>query len=57
MGSAVSEVLSQNFPVKIKILGIKDTFGESGTPQELLFKYNLNEISIFNSIQKFLNEN
>lgn len=56
MGSAVSEVLSQNFPVKIKITGINDSFGESGSPEELLIKYNLDEISIFKSILNFLDE-
>jgi transketolase len=39
MGSAVAEVLSQNYPVPIKFVGIKDRFGESGTPEELLKKF------------------
>lgn len=41
LGSAVSEVLSQNYPVKMKIMGINDSFGESGQPEELLEKYGL----------------
>lgn len=40
-GSAVAEVISQNYPVKIKLLGIEDTFAESGESEELLDNYNL----------------
>jgi len=41
MGSAVCELVSQNFPVPVKMVGIKDTFGESGAPLELLKHFNL----------------
>lgn len=41
MGSAVSEFISQNLPVPIKMVGIRDSFGESGTPLELLEHFNL----------------
>jgi len=41
MGSAVSEFISQNLPVPIKMVGIRDLFGESGTPLELLEHFNL----------------
>ena len=39
LGSAVSEVVSENHPVKVKKVGLNDCFGESGTPGELLEKY------------------
>lgn len=42
LGTAVCEVLSENFPAKVTRIGIKDTFGESGKAEELLKKYNLN---------------
>ena len=35
LGSAVSEVVSENHPVKVKKVGLNDCFGESGTPGEL----------------------
>ncbi len=41
MGSAVAEFLSQNLPVPMKMLGINDKFGESGTPMELLKYFGL----------------
>lgn len=41
LGSAVSEVVTEECPVVVKKVGINDTFGESGTPAELLKKYGL----------------
>lgn len=41
LGSAVAEVLVENYPVPLKRVGIKDTFGESGPPELLLEKYGL----------------
>ena len=41
LGSAVSEVVSENCPIIVKKVGINDCFGESGTPAELLEKYGL----------------
>ncbi len=41
LGSAVAEVVSAHFPVPIKMIGINDHFGESGTQEELLEKFGL----------------
>lgn len=41
LGSAVSEALSETCPVPIVRVGTRDTFGESGTPEELIQKYGL----------------
>ena len=41
LGGAVSEVLSENYPTLIKRIGIKDTFGESGSLNDLFYKYGL----------------
>ncbi|ACV64660.1 Transketolase central region [Desulfofarcimen acetoxidans DSM 771] len=41
LGSAVAEVLAENCQVPLKRVGIKDSFGESGKPAELLEKYGL----------------
>lgn len=56
MGSAVAELLSQNYPTKMKIIGMPDTFGESGSPEELLIKYKLDAKSIYNECLKLINE-
>ena len=41
MGSAVAEVLAQNFPVPIEFIGIQDKFGQSGSPDELIEHYGM----------------
>jgi transketolase len=41
LGSAVAEYLSQELPIPIQILGVRDTFGESGSRDALLEKYEL----------------
>jgi transketolase len=54
MGSAVAEVLSQNYPVKIKIMGVNNQFGRSGTPDELYKAYHLHELDIANEVKQIL---
>lgn len=46
MGSAVSEVLTDQYPIPLKRVGVNDTFGESGEAQELLNKYGLTSAHI-----------
>ncbi len=46
MGSAVAEVLAENYPVPVKIHGIYDRFAESGGGWELLKKYKLDAAGI-----------
>lgn len=52
LGAAVAEVVTQNYPVKMSIIGIKDTFGESGKPAELLEKYGLTADDIVAAVKK-----
>lgn len=51
LGSAVAEVLSQKVPRKIKMVGVQDTFGESGKPDELLEKYGLTVKDIVKAVE------
>ena len=53
-GSSVAEVLSENLPVKMKRIGVNDTFGESGKMSELWEKHGLDVDSITHSIVDFL---
>jgi len=41
LGSAVAEVLSQNHPCPLEMVAVKDTFAESGEPDELAEKYEI----------------
>ncbi|AKA71523.1 transketolase family protein [Clostridium scatologenes] len=54
LGSAVCEVLSENLPTPVVRVGIKDTFGESGKPVELLKAYGLTSDDIVKAVKKGL---
>lgn len=46
MGSSVAEVLAEEHPVPIEFIGVRDQFGQSGTPAELMKYYKLDPESI-----------
>lgn len=50
LGSAVSEVLSGNYPAPLEMVGVMDVFGESGSPDELLEKFKLTSNEIINKV-------
>lgn len=52
MGSAVSEVLVAEAPVPVEMIGIKDRFGESGKPDELLKLFHLTSSDIVKAANK-----
>ena len=54
LGSAVSEFLSENHPAKVLRIGIKDNFGCSGKPEELLKLYGLTAENIVKTVQEAL---
>ncbi len=52
LGSAVTEVVSENCPVPVKRVGVNDKFGESGKPNELLVAYGLTSEAIANKVKE-----
>ena len=56
LGSAVSELLSTKMPRKMLMIGLNDTFGESGTPVALMEAYGLNSKAIVEKVSKALGE-
>lgn len=54
LGSAVSEVIVENYPVPMKIMGVQDCFGQSGKPQQLFEKFNLTYKDIVDNTKKLL---
>ncbi|WP_461532998.1 transketolase family protein [Sinomicrobium sp.] len=54
LGESVSRVLAQNRPVPQEFVAVKDSFGESGTPAQLMEKYGLNNKAIVNAVEKVL---
>lgn len=53
-GSSVAECLVRHYPVPMEMVGVKDTFGESGQPEELMAKYGLNKDAVVDKIRKVL---
>ena len=54
-GSAISELISSSSrPLPIKFIGVKDKFGQSGTPEELLEYYELDKKAIIKKVKEFL---
>ena len=55
LGESISRVLSKNMPLPQEFVATKDTFGESGTPAQLMKKYGLNSDSIVEKVKKVIN--
>lgn len=54
LASAVSEVVVQNHPVPMEFIGVKDCFGQSGTPAQLMEEYGLNPEHIVAAVEKVI---
>jgi len=54
MGSAVCEILAQEFPIPVEIVGVKDRFGESGEPDELLKAFGLKSENIIEAVKRVI---
>jgi transketolase len=54
MGSAAAEVLAQNYPVPMEFIGVRDLYGQSGSPAELLAHYHMDVIDIKNAVRKVI---
>jgi len=54
LGSAVAEVISENSPVPLKRIGLRDRFGQSGSAEELLKEYHLTEEDIVKAAEEVM---
>jgi transketolase len=54
MGSAVAECLAENHPVPMRFIGVRDQFGQSGTPEELISHYGMDTKSIIKAVKELL---
>jgi transketolase len=52
LGEAVSQVLSRKHPVPQEYVAVNDTFGESGTPMELMTKYHIDTPDVVAAVQR-----
>jgi transketolase len=55
MGSLIAQALSMHCPTPIEFVGVNDSFGESGTPDQLMEKYGLGAKDIVTAAKKVVN--
>lgn len=56
LGSACADVLVRECPIPMAMVGVQDTFGESGEPEEILKKYGLTSSDICENVRRVLNK-
>ncbi|MDD5491439.1 MAG: transketolase C-terminal domain-containing protein, partial [bacterium] len=54
LGGAVSEVIVKNYPVPLEMVGVQDSFGTSGAPEELMRFFHLKDIDIVAAVKKVI---
>jgi transketolase len=54
MGDVVAQAAARHYPVPVEFIGTQDTFGESGTPNQLLTKYGLDAVNIVAAAKKVI---
>src|SRR5690554_4144623 len=54
LGESVSRTLTQHHPAPQELVATQDTFGESGTPEQLMEKYGLNAGAILNAVERVI---
>ena len=54
LGDSIAQVAAKNHPIPMEYVGTNDTFGESGTPTELLVKYGLDSDHIVAAVEKVI---
>lgn len=54
LGDAIAHTATAEFPVPIEMIGTRDTFGESGTPTQLLTKYGLDTPNVLEAVEKVM---
>ena len=54
LGDSVAQLLCRNYLAPLEMVGVNDTFGESGTPEELMIKYGLSASNIVDAVKKVI---
>jgi transketolase len=54
LGDSIAQLLSKEYPSPIEMVAVNDSFGESGTPDQLMVKYGLDTPDIINAVQRVL---
>ncbi len=54
LGDSICQLLARNLPTPLEMVGVNDTFGESGTPDQLMAKYHLDVVEVVNAVEKVI---
>ena len=54
LGGAIAELLGSSHPIQMEMVAVKDQFGQSGEPKELIHEYGLDEEGIVQATQNLL---
>lgn len=54
LGDSICQLLSRNLPTPVEMVGVNDTFGESGTPDQLMAKYHLDTPDVIAAVEKVM---
>lgn len=54
MGESIANILATNIPTPMEFVAVNDSFGESGTPDELMTKYGLDTKDIISAAKKVI---
>jgi transketolase len=54
LGDSIAQLLSREFPAPVEFVAVNDSFGESGTEEQLMTKYGINTPNIVEAVQKVI---
>ena len=54
LGDSIAQLLSRELPTPLEMVAVNDSFGESGTPDQLMVKYGLEAINIAEAVKKVI---
>ncbi len=55
LGDSIAQLLARKMPAPMEYVAVNDSFGESGTPEELMVKYGLDTAHIVQAALRVLN--
>jgi transketolase len=54
LGDSIAQLLARELPTPLEMVAVNDSFGESGTPDQLMTKYGLDAVNIVNAVEKVM---
>jgi transketolase len=54
LGDSIAQLLARELPTPLEMVAVNDSFGESGTPDQLMVKYGLDAVNIVDAVKKVI---